>query len=85
MLFAIITVVGLIAFFYLIFKSLPRVLSHVLDTFTGLIPNLQRVFGQLSPNNFKTLSKEKKYFAIGEVIIQILCLIGLIFIFKVGF
>lgn len=75
MLFAILTIVGLVAFFYLIISSIPKVSNHVSETFTGLIPNLERVLGQLSPATFNTLTKEEKVMAVGELIIQIVCLV----------
>jgi hypothetical protein len=74
MLFAIIVIVGLSAFFYLIIRSIPKVTNHVTATFSGLIPNLERVFGQLSPATFNTLTKEQKVMAVGEFIIQIVSL-----------
>jgi len=74
MLFAIIVIVGLSAFFYLIIRSIPKAANHMTETFSGLTPNLKRVFGQLSPATFSTLTKEQKVMVVGEFIIQIVSL-----------
>jgi len=74
MLFAIFTIVGLASFFYLIIRLIPKASNHISETVTGLKPNLERAFGQLSSENFKTLTKQKKAFAVIEVIYQIICL-----------
>jgi Fe2+ transport system protein B len=82
---AIILIAGLVSFFYLVFKSIPEISNHVADTFSKLIPSVERVFSQLSPETFKTLSGEQKYYAIGGLIIHVLCFIALIVIYKVFF